>query len=163
MQNMALPTFGDMIEINRGRYKHWALYIGNEKVIHLVTPEKPSRSRCFRLCSSSSSLCSNATITVDTLNNVAGQNRYQINNYLYLTAREDTIIKKDVEKMRGHTIPYNVLKCNCEHFVTFLRHGQSESKQADDFMKDFIEGCCLFVGLAAGAASTAAAASTLSK
>ncbi|XP_064865337.1 phospholipase A and acyltransferase 4-like [Oncorhynchus nerka] len=156
--------FGDMIEIDRGRYNHWALYIGNGTVIHVVVQEKPSRSRCFRLCSSSSSLYSNATITVDTLNNVAGQNRYQINNYLNLTAREDTIIKKDVEKMRGHTIPYNLLERNCEHFVTFLRYGQSKSKQVDDFLNNVLTGTAGVLGaLTAFAASTAAAASTLSK
>ncbi|XP_070296741.1 phospholipase A and acyltransferase 4-like [Salvelinus sp. IW2-2015] len=33
---------GDMIEINRGAYKHWALYIGHGDVIHLVTPDGPA-------------------------------------------------------------------------------------------------------------------------
>uniref|UniRef100_A0A4W5MAP5 LRAT domain-containing protein n=1 Tax=Hucho hucho TaxID=62062 RepID=A0A4W5MAP5_9TELE len=126
---------GDMIEINRVAFNHWALYIGNGEVIHVVTPDGPSRVAFCSFSSSSGSLSCKGTITIDTLKNVASRNTYKINNFLddkYKPRRTD-VIMGEVDKMRGRTIKYDLLGSNCEHFVTFLRYGQSESKQADDF------------------------------
>ncbi|CAB1323840.1 unnamed protein product [Coregonus sp. 'balchen'] len=151
---------GDMIEINRGTYNHWALYIGNGEVIHLVTPDGPSRVAFCSFSSSSGSLSSKGTVTIDTLKDVAAGNTYRINNYLddkYKPRRADVILK-EVDKMRGRTIKYDLLGQNCEHFVTFLRYGESESKQADDFLKDLLTGSAsLFGGLAAVSAAAAVA------
>ncbi|XP_045061722.1 phospholipase A and acyltransferase 2 isoform X2 [Coregonus clupeaformis] len=71
---------GDMIEITRDGFKHWALYIGNGEVIHLVTPDAPLR---VAFCSvSSSSFSCKGTITIETLKDVAAGKNYSINNYL---------------------------------------------------------------------------------
>ncbi|XP_042178436.1 phospholipase A and acyltransferase 4-like [Oncorhynchus tshawytscha] len=157
---------GDMIEINRGRYKHWALYIGNGEVIHLVVPDGPSRVSFCSFSSSSGSVSCKGMITIETLQDVAAGNTYKINNYLddeYKPRRTD-VIMGDVDKMRGRTITYDLLGNNCENFVTFLRYGKSESKQADDFLNNVLAGTAGVLGvLTAVAASTAAAASTLSK
>uniref|UniRef100_A0A4W5RDB1 LRAT domain-containing protein n=1 Tax=Hucho hucho TaxID=62062 RepID=A0A4W5RDB1_9TELE len=139
---------GDMIEINRGAFKHWALYIGNGEVIHVVTPDGSGLLSAFS--SSSASLSCKGMITIDTLMAVENGNTSKINNYLddeYKPRRTD-VIMGEVDKMRGRTIPYDVLGKNCEHFVTFLRYGQSESKQADDFMKNLLIGSGLLGGVA---------------
>ncbi|KAK2887801.1 hypothetical protein Q8A67_016029 [Cirrhinus molitorella] len=34
------PKLGDLIEISRGLYKHWAIYVGNGYVSHLVPPSE---------------------------------------------------------------------------------------------------------------------------
>ncbi|CAB1323839.1 unnamed protein product [Coregonus sp. 'balchen'] len=156
---------GDMIEINRGAYNHWALYIGNGEVIHFVTPDGPSRLAFCSVSSSSGSLSCKGTITIDKLKDMAAGNTYKINNYLdgkYKPRRTD-VIMEDVDKMRGRTGKYDVLGQNCEHFVTFLRYGKSESKQADDFMMDLLTGSGLLGGLALFAISATAAAIKLSK
>jgi hypothetical protein len=70
-------------------------------------------------------------ITIDTVKAVADGNPYDINNYLdnkYKPRRTD-VIMEDVDILKGHTISYDLLGNNCKHFVTFLRYGQSESKQ----------------------------------
>ncbi|XP_045543858.1 phospholipase A and acyltransferase 4 [Salmo salar] len=157
---------GDMIEINRGQYKHWALYIGNGEVIHLVTPDGPSRVVFCSVSSSSGSLSCKGTVTIEKLKDVAAGNTYKINNYLddEYKPRPTDVIMGEVDKMRGRTIKYGLLGNNCEHFVTFLRYGKSESKQADDFMKNVLAGQLgLFGVMAAVAVSTVAAASTVSK
>ncbi|XP_042178435.1 phospholipase A and acyltransferase 4-like [Oncorhynchus tshawytscha] len=157
---------GDMIEINRSAYKHWALYIGNGEVIHLVTPDGPSRVSFCSFSSSSSSVSCKGTITIETLQDVAAGNTYKINNYLdnKYNPRPTDVIMREVDKMRGRTIKYDLLGQNCEHFVTFLRYGQSESKQADDFLKKLLSGQLGLIGvLAAVSVSTVAAANTLSK
>nr|XP_046157506.1 phospholipase A and acyltransferase 4-like [Oncorhynchus gorbuscha] len=157
---------GDMIEINRVQYKHWALYIGHGKVIQLVTPDGPSKVAFCSFSSSSGSVACKGTITIETLQDVTAGNTYKINNYLddeYKPRRTD-VIMGNVDKMRGSTIKYNLLGNNCEHFVTFLRYGKSKSKQADDFLNNVLAGTATVLGLlTAVAASTAAAASTLSK
>uniref|UniRef100_A0A8K9V1H8 LRAT domain-containing protein n=1 Tax=Oncorhynchus mykiss TaxID=8022 RepID=A0A8K9V1H8_ONCMY len=157
---------GDMIEINRGAFKHWALYIGHGKVIQLITPDGPSRVSFCSVSSFSGSVSCKGMITIETLKDVASRNTYKINNYLdnKYKPRPTDVIMGEVDKMKGRTIKYDVLGNNCEHFVTFLRYGQSESKQADDFMKDLLAGQLGLLGvLAVFAVSTAAAANTLSK
>uniref|UniRef100_A0A8C8GZX7 LRAT domain-containing protein n=1 Tax=Oncorhynchus tshawytscha TaxID=74940 RepID=A0A8C8GZX7_ONCTS len=128
---------GDMIEINRGRYKHWALYIGNGYVIHLVVPgmmffyKYGSSGFWSAFLSSSPSVSCKGMIIIDTLKDVAAGDPCNIYNYLddeYKPRRTD-VIREDVDKMRGFTIKYDLLGQNCEHFVTFLRYGKSESKQ----------------------------------
>ncbi|XP_064792136.1 phospholipase A and acyltransferase 4-like [Oncorhynchus masou masou] len=157
---------GDMIEINRGQYKHWALYIGHGKVIQLIVTDGPSRVSFCSFSSSSGSVSCKGTITIETLQDVAAGNTYKINNYLddeYKPRRTD-VIMGDVDKMRGSTIKYDLLGRNCEHFVTFLRYGKSKSKQADDFLNNVLTGAAGLLGvLTAATASTAAAASTISK
>ncbi|XP_071202837.1 phospholipase A and acyltransferase 4-like [Salvelinus alpinus] len=156
--------FGDMIKINRGTYNHWALYIGNGEVIHVVTTDGSGVLSAFS--SSSPSLSSKGMIIIDTLKDVAAGNPYTINNYLddEFKPRPTDVIMKEVDKMRGRTIKYGLLGNNCEHFVTFLRYGKSKSQHADDFMKDLLAGQLgLLAVLAAAVVSTAAATSKLSK
>uniref|UniRef100_A0A4W5RP83 LRAT domain-containing protein n=1 Tax=Hucho hucho TaxID=62062 RepID=A0A4W5RP83_9TELE len=103
---------GGMIEINRGTYKYWAVYIGNEELIHVVTPgmiivklvSEQERSK--------------------KLEDVAASHVYKINNYLddKYTPRNIAVIMKEV----GHTIPYNIIGKNYKHFVTYLRYGKLE-------------------------------------
>ncbi|XP_038858843.1 phospholipase A and acyltransferase 4-like [Salvelinus namaycush] len=142
---------GDMIEINRGQYKHWALYIGNGEVIHVVTPDGPSRVAFCSVSSSSGSLSCKGTITIEMLKDVAAGNTYKIHNYLddEFKPRPTDVIMGDVDIMRGHTIEYGLLGNNCEHFVTFLRYGKSKSQQADDFMKNLFIGSGLLSGVVA--------------
>ncbi|XP_071202512.1 phospholipase A and acyltransferase 4-like [Salvelinus alpinus] len=156
---------GDMIKINRGAYKHWALYIGNGDVIHLVTPDGPSRVAFCSVSSSSGSLSCKGTITIEMLKDVAAGNPYEIHNYLddEFKPRPTDVIMGDVDIMRGHTIEYGLLGNNCEHFVTFLRYGKSESKQADDFMKNLFIGSGLLGGVAVVAAVAFAAAAAAIK
>nr|ACO08167.1 Retinoic acid receptor responder protein 3 [Oncorhynchus mykiss] len=157
---------GDMIEINRGQYKHRALYIGHGKVIQLITPDGPSRVSFCSVSSFSGSVAGKGTVTIEALQDVAAGNTYKINNYLddVYKPRPTDVIMGDVDKLRGSTIKYDLLGNNCEHFVTFLRYGESKSKQADDFLKDVLTGTVGLLGvLAAFTASTAAAASTLRK
>ncbi|XP_071202839.1 phospholipase A and acyltransferase 1-like [Salvelinus alpinus] len=131
--------FGDMIKINRGTYNHWALYIGNGDVIHVVTTDGSS-AFWSAFASSSPSLSSKGMIIIDKFMNVAAGNPYKIYNYLdnKIRPRSTDVITVEVHKMRGYTIPYDLIGNNCKHFVTFLRYGKSGSKQADDFMKKLL-------------------------
>ncbi|CAB1323836.1 unnamed protein product, partial [Coregonus sp. 'balchen'] len=96
-----------------------------------INRDGPSRVAFCSVSSSSGSLSCKGTITIQTLKDVAAGNTYKINNYWdgkYKPRRAD-VIMEEVDKMRGRTIEYDLLGHNCEHFVTFLRYGESESKQ----------------------------------
>nr|XP_023995688.1 retinoic acid receptor responder protein 3-like isoform X2 [Salvelinus alpinus] len=122
-----------------------------EMVIHVVTPDGPSRVAFCSVSSSSGSLSCKGTITIEMLKDVAAGNTYKIHNYLddEFKPRPTDVIMGDVDIMRGRTIEYGLLGNNCEHFVTFLRYGKSKSQQADDFMKNLFIGSGLLSGVVA--------------
>ncbi|TWW55684.1 Retinoic acid receptor responder protein 3 [Takifugu flavidus] len=94
------PEPGDLIEICRGSYQHWAVYVGDGFVVHLtVTSEGWGGS------SSSSGL----------------DNKYE--------PRPSDIIVKAACELVGQQRLYHLLTKNCEHFVNDLRYGKAESRQ----------------------------------
>ncbi|XP_039642958.1 phospholipase A and acyltransferase 4-like [Perca fluviatilis] len=110
---------GDLIEIDRGIYQHWAIYIGGMEVVHLTTP--------------------NGDIALETIGKVkrekiwkvVGNDRFKINNLLddKYQPRERDIIVKEACSMVGLKMRYSIVNSNCEHFVTDLRYGIPESRQ----------------------------------
>ncbi len=67
----------------------------------------------------------------ERLEDVAGDDRYHINNYLdkrYKPRPIDDILQ-DAESSVGREFPYNVATSNCEHFATLLRYGNPQSQQ----------------------------------
>ncbi|XP_060933511.1 phospholipase A and acyltransferase 4-like [Limanda limanda] len=117
---------GDLIEIDRhdGPYQHWAVYIGDDEVVHFVT-EGGDSSGSFELLSSS------GEVKRENLSVVLRGDRYQINNSLdeKYEARDPSMIVKEACEMVGRVLQYNVLSYNCEHFATEMRYGVAESWQ----------------------------------
>ncbi len=74
---------------------------------------------------------STATVTTETLKNVAGNDEYRINNHLdeIYDQRPSQNILFEARNFVGKKLPYNVLTSNCEHFATLLRYGIPQSKQ----------------------------------
>uniref|UniRef100_A0A8D0GLM0 LRAT domain-containing protein n=1 Tax=Sphenodon punctatus TaxID=8508 RepID=A0A8D0GLM0_SPHPU len=135
---------GDLIEISRGLYEHWAVYVGNGDVIHLA----PTSEVAGAGFSSIGSLdADTAVVRRDPLWIVVGADSYRVNNkydrrYSPQPVRE--IIQAAKEAV-GRVMPYSVFSKNCEHFVTSLRYGVAKSDQVS------ILG---IVGLAAVATAT---------
>uniref|UniRef100_A0A3B3V934 Retinoic acid receptor responder 3 n=1 Tax=Poecilia latipinna TaxID=48699 RepID=A0A3B3V934_9TELE len=124
---------GDLIEIFGGVYHHWAVFIGGNEVIHLI----PSTHRGGDLLEVLAFLgSSDATVRRQRIWEVVGSNRFQVNNLLddkYQPLDPSTIVSNAV-KMVGQERPYNVATHNSEHFVTELRYGKPESRQASKFV-----------------------------
>ncbi|XP_053289708.1 uncharacterized protein LOC128450330 isoform X2 [Pleuronectes platessa] len=125
---------GDLIEIFRGSYKHWAVYIGGNEVVHLVTDGGLSFG-------SLASLSSRAEVKREKLTDVVGHDRFKVNNLLddRRTAREPNVIVKEARAMVDHKLPYNLDNKNSEHFATDLRYGVAESCQFNGKPGDLIE------------------------
>uniref|UniRef100_UPI003AAACE06 phospholipase A and acyltransferase 4-like n=1 Tax=Centroberyx gerrardi TaxID=166262 RepID=UPI003AAACE06 len=122
------PKPGDLIEIFRGPYQHWAVYIGGNEVIHMIPPSE--ESGVF------SSLVSvldgdRALVRRQKVSEVVGPHRFRINNLLddEYDPRPPRLIVRDACRMAGRELPYSVATNNCEHFVTELRYGKAESRQ----------------------------------
>ncbi|XP_033978958.1 phospholipase A and acyltransferase 4-like [Trematomus bernacchii] len=125
------PKPGDLIKISRGTYEHWAVYIGGNEVVHLIPPSgddsNPFNSLMMLLDSNK------AEVRCQKLWEVVGPHRYKINNFLdyKYEPRQRDIIVREACRMVGQELPYSLTSHNCEHFVTELRYGISQSRQVD--------------------------------
>uniref|UniRef100_A0A3Q0TFN5 Retinoic acid receptor responder 3 n=1 Tax=Amphilophus citrinellus TaxID=61819 RepID=A0A3Q0TFN5_AMPCI len=122
------PKPGDLIEISRGMYTHWAVYIGGNEVVHLLPPsgELGNFGELLTLMDSST-----ACVRRQKIWEVVGSSRFEVNNLLddEYQPREPHVIVMDACRMVGRELPYSVATQNCEHFVTELRYGKPESRQ----------------------------------
>lgn len=122
------PEPGDLIEIFRGTYQHWAIYVGEGYVIHLAPPSEHAQAGAYSMMSV---LCDKATVKKEELYEVVGNDEYRINNLLdeKYEPRPVREILQDAHSVLGQELPYCVFRGNCEHFVTELRYGEPQSRQ----------------------------------
>ncbi|XP_058699704.1 phospholipase A and acyltransferase 3-like isoform X3 [Poecile atricapillus] len=128
-QGRGHPKPGDLIEIFRPVYQHWAIYVGDGYVIH-VTDEGDTSS----LASTSSISATRAKVKKQLLEKVAGKHEWCVNNK-YDRSHTPLPVEKIIqraEELVGKVVPYNVFTKNCEHFVTKLRYGIELSDQVED-------------------------------
>ncbi|GLD52209.1 lecithin retinol acyltransferase-like protein [Lates japonicus] len=135
------PRRGDLLEVPRTIFTHYGIYLGDNKVAHLIPDILPVLTNDEKLISSVITnkrlilgcMYKAATVRVDTLEDFA----YGCN---ILVNRTDKVMKaqafpnEDVarraEKLMG-AIPYSLLWNNCEHFVTYCRYGSAASRQTE--------------------------------
>ncbi|XP_074862039.1 phospholipase A and acyltransferase 3-like [Carettochelys insculpta] len=122
---------GDLIEIFRSCYQHWALYVGDGKVIHLAPPcEHPMDG----LASVLAALSDRAYVKKDWLEDVVRKDRYRVNNKHDETHPPLPVSKiiRRAERLVGCEMPYHLTSHNCEHFVMELRYGVAMSDQVTE-------------------------------
>uniref|UniRef100_A0A3P8YKV9 LRAT domain-containing protein n=1 Tax=Esox lucius TaxID=8010 RepID=A0A3P8YKV9_ESOLU len=122
------PQPGDLIEIFRGTYQHWALYVGEGYIVHLCPPTEAAGAGAYSLVSV---LCDTAVVTKERLEEIVGKDRFLVNNLLDGEHQPRNIydILRDARSLLGLEMPYCIMRGNCEHFVTELRYGRAESRQ----------------------------------
>nr|XP_058920009.1 phospholipase A and acyltransferase 1 isoform X2 [Kogia breviceps] len=123
------PQPGDLIEVFRPGYQHWALYLGDGYVIN-IAPLDDGISAPFT--SAKSVFSRKALVKIQLLKDVVGNDTYRINNkydetYPPLPVEE---VMQRSEFVAGQEVEYDLLVNNCEHFVTLLRYGEGVSEQA---------------------------------
>ncbi|XP_075794401.1 phospholipase A and acyltransferase 1 isoform X2 [Pelodiscus sinensis] len=124
------PQPGDLIEIFRPAYQHWALYLGDGYVINVAPVEEGAASS---LASAKSVFSRKALVKMQLLKDVVGSDRYRINNKYdaaYAPLPTEHILRR-AELLVGQEVSYDLLGNNCEHFVTLLRYGEGVSEQTE--------------------------------
>ncbi|KAG9341791.1 hypothetical protein JZ751_018513, partial [Albula glossodonta] len=144
-QDQKMPKPGDLIEVHRKLYSHWALYIGNGEVIHFAPTSEVAGAGANSLMSV---VHDEAQVQRESLKSVVGNDKWCIRNILDHKYEPKDIeeILTNAEQLVGQIFAYNVFTSNCEHFVTRLRYGKPESKQVQDGLK--IAGGMVVAGLA---------------
>ncbi|XP_049635885.1 phospholipase A and acyltransferase 4 [Suncus etruscus] len=121
---------GDLIEIFRIGYQHWAIFMGNGYVIHLAPPSEYAGAGSSSIFSV---LSNRAVVKRELLTEVAGNCHYKVNNFLdhkYPPLPKYQILSAAKARL-GQELPYSLYSGNCEHFVTGLRYGHSCSSQVE--------------------------------
>ncbi|XP_043329295.1 phospholipase A and acyltransferase 1 isoform X3 [Cervus canadensis] len=123
------PQPGDLIEVFRPGYQHWALYLGDGYVIN-IAPLEDGISASFT--SAKSVFSRKALVKMQLLKDVVGKDTYRINNKYddtYPPLPVEEVIQRS-EFVIGQEVEYDILVNNCEHFVTLLRYGEGVSEQS---------------------------------
>ncbi|XP_008071339.1 HRAS-like suppressor 3 [Carlito syrichta] len=139
------PKPGDLIEIFRPFYRHWAIYVGDGYVVHLAPPSEVAGAGAASVMSA---LTDKAIVKKELLYDVAGRDKYQVNNKhddKYSPLPPSKIVQR-AEALVGQEVLYKLTSENCEHFVNELRYGVARSDQVRDVV---IAAGIAGVGLAA--------------
>uniref|UniRef100_A0A8C2MJN5 Phospholipase A and acyltransferase 5 n=3 Tax=Cricetulus griseus TaxID=10029 RepID=A0A8C2MJN5_CRIGR len=122
------PRPGDLIEIFRIGYEHWAIYVEDDCVVHLAPPSEE-----FEVGSITSIFSNRAVVKYSRLEDVLHGCSWKINNKLdgiYLPLPVDQIMQR-TKNMINKIVQYSLIEGNCEHFVNDLRYGVHRSQQVE--------------------------------
>ncbi|XP_047550006.1 phospholipase A and acyltransferase 5 isoform X3 [Lutra lutra] len=122
------PRPGDLIEIFRIGYEHWAIYVEDDCVVHLAAPSEE-----FEAGSITSVFSNRAVVKYSRLEDVLHGCSWKINNKLdgtYLPLPVDQILQR-TKQMINKIVQYSLIEGNCEHFVNDLRYGVPRSQQVE--------------------------------
>jgi len=118
---------GDILYVNRGLYRHYGIYAGFSKVIHLAASNGDFGKNIYV-----------HEIDFDKFKN--GDNCFvlEINENLYQYSKEETL---DRARLKIGQKNYNLIFNNCEHFVYWCRTGKSKSRQVENTVRTIAISC----------------------
>ena len=122
IENKPMP--GDVLSVNRGIYKHYGVYVGNDTVVHF------SGGEGFELSAK------RACIRKTSLENFRKNDEIQIETRCCESySRKETVMRAlgavGTEKGK-YALPWN----NCEHFANWCRYGEKRSSQVEQFVSE---------------------------
>lgn len=138
---------GDLLEVPRTLFTHYGIYLGENRVAHLmpdIMPVLTSSKQLIKPVVSNKRLIlgciyRSASVRVDSVEDFAYGAQILVNDMdmqLKWQALANEDVARRAEKQIG-SIQYSLLWNNCEHFVTYCRYGTPVSQQTDRFC------CCL--------------------
>lgn len=111
---------GDLLEIDRKLYAHWAVYIGNREVVHLPEPGEGQRAAEVQRCWL-------AVVAQDCLVRVNNK-QVPAKERGLAEAPRDRVVEAAIASV-GTSVRCNIVVSNSEHFVTRLKYGVGWSDQ----------------------------------
>ncbi|TTA54960.1 Eukaryotic initiation factor 4A-II [Bagarius yarrelli] len=140
------PQPGDLIEIFRPAYQHWALYLGDGYIVNLTPVDE---SQAAAMSSVKSVFTRKAVVRMQLLTDVVGGDTFRINNK-YDSSHTPLPVSEIIERAQlliGQEVSYDLLGSNCEHFVTLLRYGEGNAGHQCDKFGDSSRECRLHAWL----------------
>lgn len=130
-----------MLEVPRTHLTHYGIYLGNNRVAHLMPDillALPANKKRTQKVVSNKRLILGvivkvASIRVDTVEDFAYGADVLV-NHLDESLQKKALLNEEVAQRAEERLglcPYSLLWNNCEHFVTYCRYGTAVSPQAD--------------------------------
>lgn len=131
---------GDVLEVPRTLFVHFGIYLGNDRVAHLVPDILPALTgECALTAVTNARLVlgcmyRSASVRVDSVADFAYGAPVRVNamdcRLSDARAMDGEEVARRAERCVGH-VAYSLLWNNCEHFVTSCRYGTPVSLQTD--------------------------------
>ncbi|KAK6493971.1 lecithin retinol acyltransferase-like [Huso huso] len=158
---------GDLLEAPRTLFTHFGIYLGDNKVAHLIPDILPVLTKNSNRIQQ---MVTNDRLIMGVISKIASVRVDTVEDFAYgaaiLTNRMDKVcsqpplnneeVARRAEKLIG-SIDYSLLWNNCEHFVMYCRYGTAASFQTIQFCEAvrtiFISKKSVLVTAALGLAS----------
>ncbi|XP_034722029.1 lecithin retinol acyltransferase-like, partial [Etheostoma cragini] len=132
---------GDLLEVPRTLFTHFGIYLGENRVAHLipdVLPALTADARRIQVMVTNTRLLlgvlsKRATVRVDSVEDFAygaGILLNAMDRVVVGSALSGEEVAVRAERLVG-AVSYSLLWNNCEHFVTHCRYGAAQSLQTD--------------------------------
>ena len=130
---------GDLLEVPRTLFTHFGIYLGNNRVAHLIPDILPvvsaDKSAIAKMVTNNRLLLGvitkQASVRVDCVDDFAFGADILVNHMDKVCSRpplDGEEVARRAEKLLG-SVEYSLLWYNCEHYVMYCRYGTSVSFQ----------------------------------
>ncbi|XP_028310179.1 lecithin retinol acyltransferase [Gouania willdenowi] len=141
--DLSLYRRGDLLEVPRTLFTHFGIYLGDNRVAHLIPDILPVITQDKSIISTMVTnnrllmgvIAKVASVRVDTLEDFAYGSTILINHMDRVCSQpplDGDEVARRAEKLQG-SVTYSLLWYNCEHYVMYCRYGMAISYQTYQF------------------------------
>ncbi|XP_067441198.1 lecithin retinol acyltransferase family protein [Thunnus thynnus] len=141
--DLSLYKRGDLLEVPRTLFTHFGIYLGDNRVAHLIPDILPviskNKSAIAKMVTNNRLLLGVitkvASVRVDSVIDFAYGSEILINNMDKVCSQnplDGDEVARRAEKLLG-SVTYSLLWYNCEHYVMYCRYGMAISYQTYQF------------------------------
>ncbi|XP_042252462.1 lecithin retinol acyltransferase family protein [Thunnus albacares] len=141
--DLSLYKRGDLLEVPRTLFTHFGIYLGDNRVAHLIPDILPviskNKSAIAKMVTNNRLLLGVitkvASVRVDSVVDFAYGSEILINNMDKVCSQnplDGDEVARRAEKLLG-SVTYSLLWYNCEHYVMYCRYGMAISYQTYQF------------------------------
>ncbi|CAJ1052578.1 lecithin retinol acyltransferase-like [Xyrichtys novacula] len=141
--DLSLYKRGDLLEVPRTMFTHFGIYLGDNRVAHLIPDILPVITKDK---SAISTVVTNNRLLIGVITKIASVRVDSVSDFGYgseiLVNRMDEVcsqppldgdeVARRAEKLMG-SVTYSLLWYNCEHYVMYCRYGMAISYQTYQF------------------------------
>ncbi|XP_068178357.1 lecithin retinol acyltransferase family protein [Antennarius striatus] len=141
--DLSLYKRGDLLEVPRTLFTHFGIYLGDDRVAHLIPDILPvfsnNKSAISKMVTNNrlvlGVVAKVASVRVDSVADFAYGSQILVNHMDEVCSEpplDGEEVVRRAEKLLG-SVDYSLLWYNCEHYVMYCRYGMSISYQTYQF------------------------------